>query len=168
MRTINRQFRQTAKQTSPEKAVEGTRPLTNSLSLLTSLLRQASHSLHQSEPLIPPAVGGLLSTSPAKAATGYVQFDEGRLFLITAQPVSDKLEKTAVRRLRALVKETQVIVPGVNVGITGKSVLELDEMQQSRKDHHQSHAHFLVVGRWWFLSSAIKKQAAQSKPPCAF
>ena len=134
VRTINRQFRQTAKQTSPEKAVEETRPLTNSLSLLTSLLRQASHSLHQSAPLIPPTVGGLLSTSPAKAANEYVQFDEGRLFLITAQPVSDKLEKTAVRRLRALVKETQVIVPGVNVGITGKSVLELDEMQQSRKD----------------------------------
>jgi hopanoid biosynthesis associated RND transporter like protein HpnN len=134
VRTINRQFRQSGKQASPEKNTEGTHPLATSLPLLTSLLDQARGSLHQEEPLIPPAVSGLLGTSHANAAKEYIQFDEGRLFLITAQPVSDELEKTAVRRLRVLVKETQTMVPGVNVGVTGKSVLELDEMQQSRKD----------------------------------
>jgi hopanoid biosynthesis associated RND transporter like protein HpnN len=36
--------------------------------------------------------------------------------------------------LRALVSETEVEVPGLNVGITGEPVLEYDEMSQSQKD----------------------------------
>jgi hypothetical protein len=39
-----------------------------------------------------------------------------------------------VARLRQLVAETQTEVPGLNVGITGESVLEMDEMAQSQKD----------------------------------
>ncbi len=79
VRTINRQFRQSGKQASPEKNTEGTHPLATSLPLLTSLLDQARGSLHQEEPLIPPAVSGLLGTSHANAAKEYIQFDEGRL-----------------------------------------------------------------------------------------
>ena len=36
--------------------------------------------------------------------------------------------------MRELVQETQLEVPGLNVGITGEPVLEHDEMQQSQKD----------------------------------
>lgn len=134
VRTINRQFRQSGKAEPSKEEPQDPHPLASSLPLLSSLLNQTRHSLHQAEPIIPPAVSGLLGTSPRDTAKEYIQFDEGRLFLITAQPVSDEFEKIAVRRLRTLVKEVQTVVPGVNVGVTGKSVLELDEMQQSRKD----------------------------------
>ena len=36
--------------------------------------------------------------------------------------------------MRQLVKETQIEVPGVNVGLTGEPVLDYDEMAQSQKD----------------------------------
>lgn len=136
VRTINRQFRKSGNQRSTQNETPKNHqyPMAQSLPLLSSLLNQARNSLHQAEPLIPPAVSGLLGMTPANSAKEYIQFDEGRLFLITAQPISDELEKAAVRRLRLLVNEIQTLVPGVNVGITGKSVLEFDEMQQSRKD----------------------------------
>jgi predicted RND superfamily exporter protein len=36
--------------------------------------------------------------------------------------------------LRQLVKETQMEVPGLNVGLTGQPVLDYDQMTQSEKD----------------------------------
>jgi hopanoid biosynthesis associated RND transporter like protein HpnN len=40
----------------------------------------------------------------------------------------------AIRRIRELVAEVSAEVPGVNMGVTGESVLALDEMKQSEKD----------------------------------
>src|SRR5213594_3470546 len=40
----------------------------------------------------------------------------------------------SLERLRQLVAETQLEVPGLNVGVTGELVLEKDEMAQSQKD----------------------------------
>ena len=134
VRSINRQFRQSAKQSTTGDKTSAGHPLSESLPVLTSLLTQARSSLHQADPVISPTLSGLLGNSLNTSSKEYIQFDNGRLFLITAQPVSEENEKAAVRRLRVLVKEVQAIVPGVNVGVTGKSVLELDEMQQSRVD----------------------------------
>ena len=53
---------------------------------------------------------------------------------MTAQAPTEDLNKAAVERLRQLVAETQTEVPGLNVGLTGEPVLELDEMAQSQKD----------------------------------
>src|SRR5262249_23346941 len=55
-------------------------------------------------------------------------------YLATAQAVSGDKRSEAVDRLRQLVSETEVEVPGLNVGITGEPVLELDEMRQSQRD----------------------------------
>lgn len=44
------------------------------------------------------------------------------------------LNEEAVRRFRELVALTSHEVPGVNVGLTGESVLEVDEMVQSTRD----------------------------------
>lgn len=44
------------------------------------------------------------------------------------------LNEAAVTRFRELVNETSAEVPGVNVGLTGESVLEIDEMIQSTQD----------------------------------
>ena len=45
-----------------------------------------------------------------------------------------ELSEQAVRRFRELIAETLKEVPGVNVGLTGEPVLEVDEMHQSEKD----------------------------------
>ncbi len=42
--------------------------------------------------------------------------------------------RAAIRRIRELVTEVSAEVPGVNMGVTGESVLALDEMNQSEKD----------------------------------
>lgn len=42
--------------------------------------------------------------------------------------------RAAIRRIRELVAEVSTEVPGVNIGVTGESVLALDEMNQSEKD----------------------------------
>jgi hopanoid biosynthesis associated RND transporter like protein HpnN len=42
--------------------------------------------------------------------------------------------QAAIRRIRELVVEVSAEVPGVNMGVTGESVLALDEMNQSEKD----------------------------------
>jgi hopanoid biosynthesis associated RND transporter like protein HpnN len=44
------------------------------------------------------------------------------------------LDAQCIRRLRALVREVRDEVPGVNLGVTGESVLSYDEMLQSQKD----------------------------------
>ncbi len=64
----------------------------------------------------------------------YVTFAHGRIYLVTAQAPGEDLNGDSVERLRALVEETKVEVPGLNVGLTGEPVLEHDEMQQSQKD----------------------------------
>ena len=49
-------------------------------------------------------------------------------------PTQDELDGRVIDRLRELVKETKVEVPGVNVGVTGEPVLDYDEMNQATKD----------------------------------
>ena len=56
------------------------------------------------------------------------------IYLVTAYARSEALNPAAVQRLRELVEETRAEVPGLNVGVTGEPVLELDEMRQSQKD----------------------------------
>lgn len=134
IRSINREFRQSGKSKNQIATQAEDHPLAKSLPLLTSLLNQARNSLQQALPLVAPNVSSLMMGGVGSSGREYLQFDEGRLFLVTAQPVSDEMEKPAVRRLRSLVTEIRSKVPGVNVGITGKSILEFDEMRQSRLD----------------------------------
>jgi hopanoid biosynthesis associated RND transporter like protein HpnN len=145
VRSINHEFRLSGKSKKNEETRVEDHPLAKSLPLLTSLLNQARNSLLQAEPMVAPNVSSLMLGGVGSSGREYLQFDEGRLFLLTAQPVSDELEKPAVRRLRVLVADIRSKVPGVNVGITGKSVLEFDEMRQSRLDTTKATIVSLVV-----------------------
>jgi hypothetical protein len=80
-----------------------------------------------------PAPGQSSNTEDAEQQI-YVTFAHGRIYLVTAQAPNDELNGKAVERLRALVEETKLEVPGLNVGLTGEPVLEHDEMAQSQKD----------------------------------
>jgi len=48
--------------------------------------------------------------------------------------LQDDVNARATERLRELVAEVRQEVPGVNLGVTGESVLDYDEMQQSQRD----------------------------------
>jgi hopanoid biosynthesis associated RND transporter like protein HpnN len=64
----------------------------------------------------------------------YITFANGRVYLLTAQARNEKLNEEAVKRMRELIAQTQLEVPGLNVGLTGEPVLEVDEMVQSEHD----------------------------------
>ena len=116
---------------------------------LQRIVSQATASLKQPGPPISPGITALFNApdttgTNSAAAQGdpteeaerqiYVTFAHGRIFLVTAQAPREDLNGESVERLRTLVEQTQIEVPGLNVGLTGEPVLEHDEMQQSQKD----------------------------------
>jgi hopanoid biosynthesis associated RND transporter like protein HpnN len=126
---INTRFR-TARD---EKNAEN-ESLVKALPALERIVRQARDCLRR--PGIPPSPGVTALFNPGEDAEQqlYVTFGNGRIFLITAQAPNEDKNGDSVERLRALVQETRIEVPGLNVGITGEPVLEHDEMSQSEHD----------------------------------
>ena len=104
------------------------------LEALERILVQAEAAL--ARPGLPPSPGvEMLFAGGAKAERErYITFQEGRVYLVTARPVSREEESKAIDRMDRLVAMTRAEVPGVNAGITGAAVLSLDEMRQSQKD----------------------------------
>ncbi|MGO9201940.1 MAG: MMPL family transporter [Limisphaerales bacterium] len=126
---INAQIR-TAKR---EKNAE-TEALMKALPALERILTQARDSLGRSGAPPSPGVTALFNPTGTAEQDVYISFANGRLFLLTAQAPREELNDAAVERLRTLVEQTRVEVPGVNVGLTGEPVLDHDQMDQSKKD----------------------------------
>lgn len=141
---INAEFR-TAK---PEQNSEN-ESMVKALPAVERIVREATVSLKQPGAPVSPGITALFSagdSSSTNTATAqndsaeeaerqiYVTFAHGRIFLVTAQAPREELNGDSVERLRTLVEQTKVEVPGLNVGLTGEPVLEHDEMQQSQKD----------------------------------
>ncbi len=108
--------------------------LIEALPALERIITQATASLRR--PGTPPSPGITALFDPRGEADqqSYITFDKGRIYLVTVQAPTEKQNSAAVVRLRQLVEETKAEVPGLNVGLTGEPVLELDEMAQSQKD----------------------------------
>lgn len=108
--------------------------LINALPALERIITQATASLRR--PGTPPSPGITALFDPGEEAQQaiYITFAKGRIYLVTAQAPTEDLNTAAVVRLRQLVAETKLEVSGLNVGLTGEPVLELDEMAQSQKD----------------------------------
>ncbi len=128
-RKINQQFRTSKREQNAENE-----SLVEAVPALTRIVSQARDSLDR--PGAPPAPGitALFNAGAEAEQEQYLTYARGRMYLATARPLRADLDVLAVKRLRVLVQETQAEVPGVNVGITGESVLELDEMTQSQRD----------------------------------
>jgi hypothetical protein len=126
---VNAQFRTAKQETNAENE-----SLTKALPALERIITQATASLRR--PGTPPSPGITALFDPDQEAEQqlYVTFAKGRIYLVTAQAPTEEQNSAAVVRLRQLVAETQIEVPGLNVGITGEPVLEMDEMAQSQKD----------------------------------
>jgi len=127
---VNRQFRAAFRDTNNVN-IES---LIRALPALERIVRQATDALGR--PGLPPSPGiaALFDGGEEAEARQYITFNEGRIYLVTAQAVRDDVSGDAVEKLRALVEDTKVEVPGLNVGITGEPVLEVDEMAQAQRD----------------------------------
>ena len=101
---------------------------------LERIVDQATSGLLRSGVPPSPGVNALFDGGQQAEQQLYITFGKGRIYLATAQAVSEEKRGEAVEQLRKLVSETEVEVPGLNVGITGEPVLEYDEMLQSQKD----------------------------------
>jgi uncharacterized protein len=141
---INKQFANAPRAKSAE-----TESLIQVLPALERIVSQADASMRR--PGAPPSPGITAFFDPTgNAQTNiYLTYDNARIFLLSVQPqtlppemrparnaqaAQDDFNGKCVARLRELVAETRVEVPGVNVGITGLPVLDYDEMVQSQKD----------------------------------
>jgi hopanoid biosynthesis associated RND transporter like protein HpnN len=128
-REINRQFRTAGRERNAQ-----TDAMIKSLPALARIANQAADCLDRSGSPPSPGVTALFDSSEEAEQGLYITFATNRMYLVTARALREDLNGTAVGRLRELVHATQAEVPGVNAGITGEPVLEVDEMAQSQKD----------------------------------
>lgn len=149
---INTMFRTASGGTNAQ-----TDSLIQSLPLLAGILDQATTSMNTSGKPPSPGVASLFSTNDPSDI--YVTFNNNQVFVLTTHPPVAESSNTlptiwsaikgamssqpgpsgdvtgdAIDRLRELIRETQLEVPGVNVGLTGEPVLDYDQMLQSQKD----------------------------------
>lgn len=124
---VNRQFR------TPSKESENPAP-TSALPALQRILSQANAALSRQGVPPSPAAETLFNPNPEALRKKYLTFAEGKIYLVTARPAASDRKKEAIARLRELTAAVQAEVPGVNVGVTGETVLGLDEMRQSQTD----------------------------------
>jgi hopanoid biosynthesis associated RND transporter like protein HpnN len=124
-----------ANQNGPDPEIES---LMKGLPALQRIIDLGRDAINRPGMAPSPGVTALFNAGPEAQAKQYITFGEGasagRFYIVNARPISEKQNALAVERMRELVAETQVEVPGVNVGVTGESVLEIDEMHQSQRD----------------------------------
>lgn len=128
-RQINHQFRTARQEENSEN-----KSLIGALPALRRIIQQATDSLNRSGTPPSPGISALFNAGEEAEEQQYVTFAHGRIYLVSARALTRELDSRAVKRLRELVQKTQEEVPGVNVGITGETVLEHDEMNQSQED----------------------------------
>ncbi len=124
----------TAFRTAPREANAQTESLINALPALTRIVTQAKNSLGRLGSPPSPGISALFDAGDEAVRKTYITFANGEIFLVTAHAPTKDLNGAAVERIRQLILETQNEVPGLNVGVTGESVLEHDEMAQSQSD----------------------------------
>ncbi len=108
--------------------------LIHSLPSLQNIVVQATQSLSLPGTPPPPGIAGLFGANPDASEAGYITYDRGRLFLLTTRAHTDSLNVKAIESLKQLIRDTEVEMPGLNVGLTGQPVLDYGEMRQSERD----------------------------------
>ena len=108
--------------------------MVKALPALERIVNEATDSfLRPGEPPS-PGVTALFGEGGEADEGMYITYSHGRIYLATAKARNQEVEADAVARLRQIVDQTRFEVPGVNVGVTGEPILELDEMKQSQID----------------------------------
>jgi uncharacterized protein len=127
-RLVNYQFR-----TAKREQNDANESMVKAVPALTRIVTQAGEALARSGTAVSPGITALFDAEDEAEQQQYITFANGRLYLVSARPTSERSGDTVVR-LRELAQQTKAEVPGVNVGITGEPVLEFDEMRQSQSD----------------------------------
>lgn len=123
------QFRTAAPQGNAQ-----TESMVSALPAIERIITQARECLLHPGTPPSPGVTTLFNGGERAQEQMYITFDNGRMYLVTAQAPTEDLNDQAVVRLKQLVEETRAEVPGLNVGVTGEPVLDHDEMAQSQSD----------------------------------
>ncbi len=108
------------------------------LTFLRTLLQHLNRGLDPQKPYQSPWQELFTSASDTASHDGFLWSDDQQLLFVLANPKTDAGEfnpfRRAVQRIRQDVYELQREYPGVEVGITGKAVLETDEMTSAQRD----------------------------------
>jgi hopanoid biosynthesis associated RND transporter like protein HpnN len=145
---VNHQFRTAARNTNGQGET-----LVKAIPALTRVVNLATDSLHRSGVPPSPGVTALFGAGDKAQEEQYITFANARIYLVNARTHRQDQSLDGVRRVRELVNQTLAEVPGVNVGITGEAVLELDEMAQSQKDSMAASILSLVLCALIFIIS---------------
>jgi len=145
---VNRQFRTARREESAEND-----SLIESIPALQRIIDQAADSLRRAGTPPSPGITALFDAGPQAQEKQYITFAGGKIYLVNARAAKVGQEMDAVQRARELMREVHREVPGVNVGITGESVLEYDEMRQSQKDSTVATIVSLVICALIFIVS---------------
>lgn len=126
---VNTQFRTASREPS-----SGGEALAKALPAFERIVIQATDAVQRPGAPPSPGVTALFEGGKEAEAQMYITFASNRVFLLTAQARTADLTEKAVKRMRELISQTILEVPGLNVGLTGEPVLEVDEMLQSQSD----------------------------------
>jgi predicted RND superfamily exporter protein len=126
---INRQIR-----TAKDEENASNNALIGALPALQRIVDEATDSLSRPGKPVSPGVTALFGAGDEAQARMYITFANGRIYLVTARPRNGDVVSECVQRMRQLIHETEVEVPGLNAGLTGEPVLDYDQMLQSEHD----------------------------------
>jgi predicted RND superfamily exporter protein len=108
--------------------------LIGALPALQRIIEEATDSLSRPGTPVSPGVTALFGAGEEAQQRMYITFDNGRIYLVTARPRNADVIAAGVQRMRELIYQTEIEVPGLNVGLTGEPVLDYDQMLQSQRD----------------------------------
>lgn len=140
---INDKFEQVVRNPDADTTV-----LINAVPALERIMEQAQYAVEHTGIPTAPGVAALFS-GDRESGKQYLSIAKGRFFMLTVQPKSRAALAETVGRLRTLLRETQVEVPGNNVGLTGLPVLHMDERIQVSNDITK--AAFVALGLCTFI-----------------
>jgi predicted RND superfamily exporter protein len=126
---INKQFR-----TAKREENASNNALIGALPALQRIVEEATDSMSRPGTPVSPGVTALFGAGEEAQQRMYITFADGRIYLVTARPRNADVIAEGVQRMRQLIHETEVEVPGLNVGLTGEPVLDYDQMLQSQRD----------------------------------
>jgi hypothetical protein len=108
------------------------------LTLVLSLLRELNRWLDGAQTYQSPWTAALGGTAPLPPRDGFLWSDDQRLLFVLANPRRDTTEfnrfAAAVEAIRADIRDLQRGYPGIEVGLTGRAVIEADEMAVAQRD----------------------------------
>jgi hopanoid biosynthesis associated RND transporter like protein HpnN len=143
---INRQFRTAKREESAENNA-----LLGAIPAMQRIVDEASFSLSHAGTPVSPGVDALFGSGEEAQERMYLTFASNRIYLVTARARNADLIPDAVRRMRQLIHDTEMEVPGLNVGLTGEPVLDFDEMLQSQRDSMLASVVSLVLCSFIFI-----------------